>query len=363
MRRESELQHFFETALDGVQVVSADGTVKWCNGAMRELLCVEAPGDYCGQHVGSVFETRRQADELLATLARTGSLTDAQAALRTRDGAVKYVQVRARVYAESDGTQHSRWFVRDVTPRVLAEQEQERQLTAERVGRTEAERLNQLKDKFLAVLSHELRTPLNAILGWTQLLTSSAECSREVQEGLAVIDRQARVQLRLVSELLDISRAVTGRLTLSLQPLLLRTVLMTAVDSGAASAHLWLCYRHRSVCVVNGDMFACSSFLITCCQTRLCSHHRVVASQSRWSCAMAALLSAYETLVAVFLRTSCHMSSIAFRRPISRIGAHTAGLVLVCRWSSRSLSCTAGLCLRTATGPVAARSSLWCCRC
>jgi signal transduction histidine kinase len=70
---------------------------------------------------------------------------------------------------------------------------QVRQLSTERSGRAEAERIGQIKDDFLANLSHEIRTPLNAILGWSQLLKPGETTPADMAEGLTVITRNARV--------------------------------------------------------------------------------------------------------------------------------------------------------------------------
>ena len=82
-----------------------------------------------------------------------------------------------------------------------------------------AQRATRIKDEFLATLSHELRTPLSAILGWTQvLLKGGAEASRRRQRrAIEVIDRNARAQVQLIDDLLDLSRIMTGKIRLDLQ--------------------------------------------------------------------------------------------------------------------------------------------------
>jgi PAS domain S-box-containing protein len=90
-------------------------------------------------------------------------------------------------------------------------------LEAERSARSEAERVNFMKDEFLATLSHELRTPLNAIVGWAQVLRSRSHADADVLEGLAVIDRNARVQAQLIEDLLDMSRIISGKVRLENQ--------------------------------------------------------------------------------------------------------------------------------------------------
>ena len=92
-----------------------------------------------------------------------------------------------------------------------AADERESLLESERAARTEAERMSDVKDEFLATLSHELRTPLNAILGWTQVLRSAPRDGSDLMKGLEAIERNARVQTQLIEDLLDMSRITSGK--------------------------------------------------------------------------------------------------------------------------------------------------------
>ncbi len=89
---------------------------------------------------------------------------------------------------------------------------------------------NQLKDEFLAVVSHELRTPLNAILGWTSLLRQGVESDAELDEALETIDRNARAQGRLIDDLLDVSRIITGKVRLQIRQVDLRIVVVGVAE-------------------------------------------------------------------------------------------------------------------------------------
>lgn len=95
-----------------------------------------------------------------------------------------------------------------------ADQER-RAVERERAARVEAEEANRLKDQFLASVSHELRTPLQSILGWVHLLREDGISPSDRREGLAVIERNARAQSRLIEDLLDMSRIVAGKMRLS----------------------------------------------------------------------------------------------------------------------------------------------------
>ncbi|HUR20413.1 MAG TPA: PAS domain S-box protein [Vicinamibacterales bacterium] len=117
---------------------------------------------------------------------------------------------------------------RDITARKRAEQEL---LEAERRARSEVERISYMKDEFLATLSHELRTPLNAIVGWAQMLRNRTHADADVLEGLAVIDRNAKVQAQLIEDLLDMSRIISGKVRLDNQRVDVHDVVRAAVAS------------------------------------------------------------------------------------------------------------------------------------
>ncbi len=98
-------------------------------------------------------------------------------------------------------------------------------------ARHEAERANQLKDEFLAILSHELRTPLNAITGWAHMLLNGGLDPEAQVKAAETINRNALLQARLISDLLDVSRIVSGRLRLDLKPVNLSLILQAAIDA------------------------------------------------------------------------------------------------------------------------------------
>jgi signal transduction histidine kinase/ActR/RegA family two-component response regulator len=113
---------------------------------------------------------------------------------------------------------------REVAERRRAEQECAELLVREREA-------NRLKDEFLATLSHELRTPLNAILGWTKLLRANAVPVASMDRALEKVERNAQVQSRLIEDLLEISRIVSGKLRLDPRPFDVITLCSTAVES------------------------------------------------------------------------------------------------------------------------------------
>jgi PAS domain S-box-containing protein len=111
------------------------------------------------------------------------------------------------------------------------ENERDELLSREQVLREEAEGVNRLKDEFLATVSHELRSPLNAIQGWVKLLRDGRLSPEETARALEIIERGARAQTRIISDLLDVSRIITGKLRLSARPIHPAAAIESAVES------------------------------------------------------------------------------------------------------------------------------------
>jgi PAS domain S-box-containing protein len=126
--------------------------------------------------------------------------------------------------------------MRDVTEQARAAAEREMLLSGERAARAEAERASHAKDEFVATVSHELRTPLNAILGFAHLGRRPGQRPEQVGRALDVIERNATLLTQIISDLLDVSRIVTGKLSLTLAPVELGPLIEAALTAVAAAA-------------------------------------------------------------------------------------------------------------------------------
>ena len=118
----------------------------------------------------------------------------------------------------------------DVSERVASEHELRKQIEAQEAARASAEAALRVKDDFLATLSHEIRTPLNAVLGWTRILRDRRLDPELVLRGIAVIDRNTTLQMRMVDDLLDTARIMAGKLRLQMEPVDLVPVSIAALD-------------------------------------------------------------------------------------------------------------------------------------
>jgi signal transduction histidine kinase len=137
-------------------------------------------------------------------------------------------QVDARLEAEqalANTQRHEAERLREANERLEAVLHREQQ------ARTDAETASRLKDEFLMTLSHELRTPLNAILGWSRMLAGGALTGEQQARAIETIERNARTQTRLVEDLLDVSRAITGKLHLQIDDVDVGAVVRAAAET------------------------------------------------------------------------------------------------------------------------------------
>ncbi len=126
-----------------------------------------------------------------------------------------------------------KWFgtCTDIDEQKQILQERAHLLELEQLARAKAESANRIKDEFLAVLSHELRTPLNAILGWSKLLQNRQLEPAKISQALATIERNAKLQVQLIEDLLDISRILQGKLVLNITNLNLESIVLLALET------------------------------------------------------------------------------------------------------------------------------------
>jgi PAS domain S-box-containing protein len=176
------------------------------------------------------------------------------------DGGVRWIASRGQVaYQDTDGPQPFKMFgiMQDVTDRKQAEAEREQMLGIEQAARQTAEEANRMKDQFLAVLSHELRSPLNAIVGYANLIRGGRHKPEETPRMLEIILRNARAQHQLIEDLLDVSRAITGKMGLNLGPVEPEMVVQKALDTvrpAAAAKQITLdTTSDPTVGVISGD--------------------------------------------------------------------------------------------------------------
>jgi PAS domain S-box-containing protein len=221
---ENRFRTLVEQSPVSTQIFSPDGRTVRVNRAWEELwgVTLETLGGY------NILEDRQLEEKGIAAFIRrgfAGEPTAVPAILYDPEESIPGVTsnedprrwVSAVIYPVKDETGRVREVVlihEDITERVRAEGEARTQMEAAESARREAEEASRLKDEFLATLSHELRTPLTAILGWAKLLRAGGIEPEFAARGLEAVERNAVAQTRLIGDLLDVSRIITGKLRL-----------------------------------------------------------------------------------------------------------------------------------------------------
>ncbi|MGZ5446171.1 MAG: PAS domain-containing hybrid sensor histidine kinase/response regulator [Thermoanaerobaculia bacterium] len=233
-------------------MLDPDGNIAtWNLGAQR--IKGYAPEEIIGRHFSTFYgeeDIRNRKPERELEIARAeGSVEDEGWRLR-KDGTRFWANVV--ITAVYDKQRQLRGFAkvtRDITDRksaeetqlALAEQREARLRAEEERRRAEdsyrvAQEANRAKDEFLMTLSHELRTPMTAILGWSRMLPTMSPGDPLFAEAIASIARGAQLQARLIDDILDVSRIVSGKLRLAPETVDVARLVMNAVEGVSATA-------------------------------------------------------------------------------------------------------------------------------
>lgn len=228
-----ELAAIVESAEDAVLGKDLEGRVTSWNAGAQKLFGYTA-AEIVGQGIFTLVppELHDAEREILARLKQGESIAQFESLRRASDGTDIEVSLTISPVRSADGVViGASTIARDIAERKQAERERERLLRREQDARAEAEAANRTKDEFLASVSHELRTPLNAIVGWSALLNADMLDQESQQQAIEVIDRNAKLQARLIEDLLDVSRIVSGNIRFEPRPVSLLEVIEAALDS------------------------------------------------------------------------------------------------------------------------------------
>ncbi len=231
-------------------LVHADGKYVLANPAAARLFGASSARDLIGRTVLDLIhpDFRDQVDgRIRRALAGQPAALQHLRCLRVDGSSVECEAAAALV--EFGGRPAIQVVMRDVTERYRLHESLQEQATR-------LEEANRLKDQFLATLSHELRTPLNAILGWSQMLVQGHLDPVTRQHALEAIDRNARSQVHLINDVLDVSRIVSGKLRLTIERVDVNQCLGNAIDAvrpAAAAKQILITQRLDPDMVVSGD--------------------------------------------------------------------------------------------------------------
>jgi PAS domain S-box-containing protein len=262
-RELAESEARFSALADGlpmpVWVLDADGVVRYVNSAYSEFFGLDI-----GNGVVPLWRDLLHPEDLagfqyeLSTALNQQHGMNALVRARRHDGCWRWLEMSATPRYSAGGR-----FIGlagsspDVTERREIDLAREQLLVSERVARNEAENMARVKDEFLATLSHELRTPLTTILGWSELMLQRMSPSDPAYKGLSVISSSAKVQRRLISDMLDLTGMLLGKVQLEVEPLDMCIQLREAISSQEPVAELKAHAISLSVpeypCLVLGD--------------------------------------------------------------------------------------------------------------
>jgi len=219
-RSEERYRAVIEQASDAILISDLEGRYTEVNPSACRLLGYECE-ELLGLSITDVLDPE-DAPRLEALKARLldGGTEVSEWRLVRKDRSRVSVEVSTKILPDG------RWqaIIRDITERKRLEDEL-------RARAEELSEANRLKDEFLATLSHELRTPLTAILGWAHMLRGRQLDAETQARAIEAVERNAAAQTALINDLLDVSRIITGKLRLDVEPLELGPVIEAAADS------------------------------------------------------------------------------------------------------------------------------------
>lgn len=239
-RAEAELRNseefnrsIFENSPDCVKILNLDGTLHSMNSNGLCIMEIENFAEFAGKPWVDFWEgDENEAAVQAVEAARNGSPAQFEGFCKTAKGNLKYWDVSVAPIFDVEGKPIRLISTsRDITERREAERERERLLDNEKTARRDAEIANRLRDEFLATVSHELRAPLNSILGWGRLLQKGQLDDATTEKAIGTIVRNAESQNRLIEDLLDVSRIISGKLRLEVMTIKPINIVESALET------------------------------------------------------------------------------------------------------------------------------------
>jgi two-component system, chemotaxis family, CheB/CheR fusion protein len=236
-RKEAEMARarlaaIVESSDDAIVAIDLDGVItSWNQGAER-LFGYTAQEAISQPLTMSIPPERSGAEaSILERLRRGERIEHFETAGRRKDGSAVDVSLTVSPIKNDQGEViGASKIARDITERKRAEEAIRAAFEQESAARAEAELANRLKDEFLSTVSHELRSPLNSILGWSRMLSDKRLDEDKSARALEVIYNSARAQNKLIGDLLDVSRIITGKSRLEMRMVELTPIIEAAMD-------------------------------------------------------------------------------------------------------------------------------------
>ncbi|MGB3297451.1 MAG: PAS domain S-box protein [Phormidesmis sp.] len=249
----AERDRFFQLSPDLFCIANAQGYFTYISSACKRILGFTAGEMTAEPYLSFIHPDDAEDTAIIAQRVAEGHhLINFENRYRHKDGSYRWILWNVTT------TPSAELFYcigHDITGRKQKEAEREDLLQREQAAREAAEQANRIKDEFLAVVSHELRSPLNPILGWSQLLKRGQLSPEKTAQALEIIERNAKLQVQLIGDLLDISRILRGKLSLEKKPTDLDAVITASIETvrTAAEAKSIQVKTITTPCTVIGD--------------------------------------------------------------------------------------------------------------
>jgi len=240
---EAELADMFENAAVGLHTVDAEGIVTRVNQTELDLLGYRRE-EYVGRPIADFHVDPAFVDDLLARLQRGERLANREVRLRARDGSIRHVLLSSDARCEGGRLVEARTFSVDITARKHAEEQ--------------LQQADRRKDEFLATLAHELRNPLAPIRNSLYLIRLTGGAAPAAEHVCEMMERQVSHMVRLVDDLMEVSRITRGKIDMRKERIELATVIESALDTSrpgieAARHHFTIELPERPV-LIDGDL-------------------------------------------------------------------------------------------------------------
>ncbi|RZJ02001.1 MAG: response regulator, partial [Rubrivivax sp.] len=227
LQADRKLQAMMSSITDGLLLIEHDGRIGYANEQGAVLLGRHAE-DLIGKHFEDIFGAGALDTEFgRATTERQAASFEAMVGL----GGERWLQFHC--YPSDEGLSV---YFHDITDRHELQLRRDQLLAAEQAARSASEHAAHAKEQFIAAVSHELRTPLAAIVGWANVLSQPGIEPATIQRGVQAIARNAQAQSFLVSDLLEMSRIIAGKLRIDMQRVDLNEVVAGAAETARPTA-------------------------------------------------------------------------------------------------------------------------------
>ncbi|MBF2003998.1 MAG: PAS domain S-box protein [Chlorogloeopsis fritschii C42_A2020_084] len=234
---ESRFRRIVDSNIIGVFFCDMSGNITQANDAFLQMVGYAQEDLLAGKldwQEMTPAEHVERTEQAVDELELYGVCTPFEKEFFRKDGSRVFVVIAAALF--EDSPEQGFACAIDITDRKQAEAERDRLLQLEQKARAEAEAANRIKDDFLAIVSHELRSPLNPILGWSKLLLTRKLDAAKTTQALETIERNAKLQTRLIDDLLDVSRILRGKLSLNVCAVDLVSTIEAALETVRLSA-------------------------------------------------------------------------------------------------------------------------------